>query len=75
MELDILQWPAMVATIVASGLVASRNQRRRGLAFWCFVLSNVLWTAWGWSAGAYAVIALQIALFALNVRGILRNEG
>ena len=72
--LDALQWPAMVVTLVAAWLVASQSKRKRAWGFWCFVLSNVLWIAWGWHARAYALITLQLGLFALNVRGLRKNE-
>lgn len=73
--LDALQWPAMAVTLVASWLVASRGKRRREWGFWCFMASNVLWIAWGWHDGAYALIALQVGLFAMNLRGAGNNEG
>ena len=72
--LDAVQWPAMAVTLVASWLVASSSKRRRNWGFWCFVASNLLWIAWGWHAQAYALIALQFGLFALNLRGILKTE-
>ena len=72
--LDLLQWPAMVITVVAAWLVASTAKRRRAIGFWCFLLSNVLWIAWGWHTSAYALIVLQIALAALNIRGARKNE-
>jgi len=72
--LDAVQWPAMLATLVAAWLVASSSKRRRNWGFWCFVASNVLWIAWGWHAQAYALIALQFGLFALNLRGINKTE-
>ena len=71
---DLLQWPAMLTTVVAAWLVASRSAARRALGFWCFLASNALWIAWGWHAHAYALIVLQIALAALNIRGALKNE-
>jgi len=70
----LIQWPAMVATVVAAWLVASRGKRRRMVGFWVFILSNVLWVVWGWYAHAHALIALQVALAALNIRGVLKNE-
>ena len=70
----LVQWPAMVATIVAAWLVASRHKRRRMVGFWVFILSNILWIVWGWHASAYALIVLQFALAALNIRGVLKNE-
>jgi hypothetical protein len=72
--LDAVQWPAMVATLVAAWLVASQSKRKRNWGFWCFLVSNVLWILWGWHDGAYALIALQVGLFALNVRGERKTE-
>ena len=70
----LIQWPAMVATIVAAWLVAARSPRRRMIGFWVFLVSNVLWVVWGLHDHAYALIALQVALAALNIRGVLKNE-
>jgi hypothetical protein len=39
-----------------------------------FVLSNVLWVLWGTAGKAWALILLQVGLFALNVRGAQKNE-
>jgi hypothetical protein len=71
---DLVQWPAMLATIIAAWLVASQAKRRREFGFWCFLLSNALWIVWGWHDRAYALIALQVALAALNIRGAHKNE-
>jgi hypothetical protein len=72
--LNALQWPAMVATLIAAWLVASVGKRPRSLGFWCFVVSNILWIVWGWHDGAYALVGLQAGLFALNVRGLKKTE-
>lgn len=72
--IDLLQWPAMLVTIVAAWLVASQSRRRREAGFWVFLLSNALWIVWGWHDSAYALIALQLALAALNIRGAYKNE-
>ena len=72
--LDAIQWPAMATTLFAAWLVASQSRRKRSLGFWTFVASNVLWVVWGWHDSAYALIALQFGLFALNVRGARKNE-
>jgi len=72
--LDLLQWPAMAATLVGSWYVASRDPRRRNLAFWIFLLSNVLWAAWGLHAHAYALIVLQIGLLLINIRGARKTD-
>jgi hypothetical protein len=71
---DLVQWPAMAATVAAAWLVASRAARRRAIGFWVFLLSNVLWVIWGWHDHAYALIALQFALAFINIRGVSKNE-
>jgi hypothetical protein len=72
--LDLIQWPAMVATVVAAWLVASQKKPKREAGFWCFLFSNVLWVIWGLHDAAYALAALQIALAALNIRGARKND-
>jgi hypothetical protein len=69
-----IQWPAMLATLIAAWLVASQTKRKRSWGFWCFVASNVLWVVWSWHVHAHALIGLQIGLFALNLRGLTKNE-
>lgn len=72
--LDLLQWPAMVLTIVASWLVASNQRRHRGWGFWVFIASNAVWVAWGLHASAPALVALQFCLAAMNIRGAFKAE-
>ncbi|MCC6533316.1 MAG: hypothetical protein IT531_12255 [Burkholderiales bacterium] len=72
--LDLLQWPAMIVTVAAAWLVASRSARKRQAGFWVFLASNVLWSIWGWHDEAYALIALQVVLAATNIRGAYKNE-
>jgi hypothetical protein len=72
--LDLLQWPAMVVTITAAWLVASQTKRKRTIGFWVFLLSNLLWSVWGWYQQAYALVLLQIFLAATNVRGVYKND-
>lgn len=72
--LDLLQWPAMVATVLAAWLVGSNRKGRRNAGFWVFLGSNVLWGLWGWHDGAYALIALQVALAVLNIRGVSKTD-
>ena len=74
MDLNYIQWPAMVVTILSSWAVASQSKRKRKLGFWCFILSNILWVVWGIHAHAYALVCLQVALAFLNVRGASKNE-
>jgi len=71
---DLVQWPAMAATVTAAWLVASRSARRRAIGFWVFLLSNVLWIVWGLHDHAYALIGLQFCLAAINIRGVHKNE-
>ena len=72
--LDLLQWPAMVVTVIAAWLVASLSKGKRKVGFWIFLLSNAMWIAWGWGSGAYALVVLQFALAAMNIRGASKNE-
>jgi hypothetical protein len=71
---DLLQWPAMIVTVIGSWLVASRSKRRRSIGFWVFLASNVAWFAWAWHSRAYALMVLQVALAAMSIRGVRRND-
>jgi hypothetical protein len=71
---SLLQWPAMVVTLLAAWMVGSQSKTRRSWGFWTFIVSNVLWVLWGWHEGAIALIVLQIGLFLLNLRGAKKNE-
>lgn len=72
--IDLLQWPAMLVTVIASWQVASRSTTRRLAGFWLFLVSNLLWTAWGLGAHAYALVVLQGCLAVANFRGHRRNS-
>ena len=72
--LDLLQWPAMAVTLAAAFLVGARHAKKRVVGFWTFIVSNVLWIVWGVHDDAWALIALQAGLAAMNVRAIVRNE-
>lgn len=72
--LDLVQWPAMLVTVIAAWLVASHRRGRRNLGFWVFIASNVLWVIWGLHSGAYALIVLQLCLAAMNIRGAFKTE-
>jgi hypothetical protein len=71
--LDLMQWPAMLVTVLAAWLVGSTDAARRKAGFWVFLLSNLLWVAWGIDAGAVALVLLQFALAAMNTRGMIKN--
>lgn len=71
---DAIQWPAMLVTVVAAWMVASQKKFKRNWGFWLFLLSNVLWIVWGWHDKAYALIALQVCLAVLNIRGVKKND-
>ena len=75
--LDLLQWPAMLITVLASWLVASTHKRKRQVGFWVFLASNALWVTWGLHGNAPALIVLQVCLAIMNVRGMVkaRSEG
>ena len=59
----------MLITITAAWFVASTQRRRRRIGFWLYLASNVLWVVWGLHTHAYALIVLQVALAAMNIRG------
>ena len=70
--LDMLQWPAMVVTVLAAWLVASEQARRRNAGFWLFLASNVLWVIWGTYTNGTALVVLQLCLAAMNIRGAVK---
>ena len=72
--LDLMQWPAMLATVLAAWLVGSDREGRRSAGFWVFLASNVLWILWGVHDSAFALIALQLALATLNIRGVFKAQ-
>jgi len=72
--LDALQWPAMLVTLAAAWLVASKSQRRRHVGFWVFLVSNALWMTWAFHTRAWALLTLQIGLAVMNIRGERRNQ-
>ncbi len=69
-----LEWPAMAVSLAAAWWMGSTRAGKRVLAFWLLIAGNLLWIAWGWGDGAWALIALNVGLMALNVRGIVKNE-
>ena len=71
--MGLIQWPAMLATVVAAWLVGSQQKLARQWGFWIFLVSNVLWVIWGWHDHAYALITLQVALAVINIRGAKKN--
>ena len=72
--MEHIQWPAMIVTIIAAWLMASNRKKRRNIGFWLFLLSNVLWTTWGINEKAWALVALQLGLAAMNIRGAMKTE-
>lgn len=72
--LEFAQWPAFAASVLAAWLVGSNAPARRNIGFWVFLTSNVLWVAWGMKSNATALIALQICLAAMNIRGLWKTD-
>jgi len=72
--IGLIQWPAFAASLIAAWLVGSKSSRRRNYGFWVFLASNVLWIVWGVSTSAWALIALQVGLAILNIRGLFKTE-
>jgi hypothetical protein len=71
--LDFLQWPAMAVSLFAAFMIGSKKAGKRVFGFWMFILSNILWIIWGVHDEAWALISLQVALMAMNIRGIFKN--
>jgi hypothetical protein len=70
----LLEWPAMAVTLAAAWWMGSKKAGKRIMAFCLLIAGNLMWIAWGWGEDARALIALNIGLLALNVRGIVKNE-
>lgn len=70
----LLEWPAMLISLAAAWWMGSRKPDKRIVAFWLLIVGNLMWIAWGWGEEAWALIALNIGLMGLNVRGIFKNE-
>ena len=64
----------MVITVVAAWMIGSQRKFKRNWGFWLFLLSNILWIIWGVADHAWALIVLQFALAALNIRGAVKNQ-
>lgn len=69
-----LQWPGMIATLLATWLVAGQSKLKRQWGFWIFLLSSAIWAAWAWHDHAWALVLLQFGLAALNIRGVAKNN-
>ncbi|RRV10827.1 hypothetical protein EGJ27_02755 [Pseudomonas sp. v388] len=72
--MEWVQWPAMMAIVLAAWLVGSKRAERRTMAFAVFIIGNLLWVLWGLHVEAYAVALLDIVLCGMNVRGFLKNR-
>lgn len=65
----------MAISLAATWWMGSRKADKRVFAFSLLIVGNLMWIAWGWGDGAWALVALNAGLLALNVRGIVKNEG
>jgi len=74
MLLNLVQWPAMLLTIIAAWMVSSGRKFKRNWGFWIFLMSNALWIVWAVGDRAYAMIVLQVCLAVMNVRGVRMND-
>jgi hypothetical protein len=64
----------MVITLLAAWLVASKREAFRAWGFWGFLASNSLWVVWGWHTQAWALVAPQVDLGAMNIRGTTKDS-
>ena len=72
--MDMVQWPAFAASVMAAWMIGSRSPSRRYIGFWIFLASNVLWVIWGVHIHAIALVALQCCLAAMNLRGVKKTD-
>lgn len=70
----LLEWPAMAISLAAAWWMGSTKAKKRIVAFILLIIGNLMWIAWGWGEDAWALIALNVGLMALNVRAIMKNE-
>ena len=71
---SMLQWPAMAISLASAYWMGSTKAKKRIVAFIMLIVGNLMWIAWGWGEQAWALIALNVGLMALNVRAIFKNE-
>ena len=64
----------MAISLAAAWWLGSKQAEKRIFAFSLLIVGNLMWIAWGWGDGAWALIALNAGLLALNVRAIAKNE-
>jgi hypothetical protein len=64
----------MLVTVSAAWFIASSSRSRRHVGFWLFLLSNALWVVWGIYSAAPALVVLQVALAAMNIRGANKTD-
>ena len=72
--LDLIQWPAMAITLLASWMVGATCKGERNSGFWIFLVSNVLWIIWGVKSAAWALVVLQVGLMVMNIRGTMKTD-
>lgn len=73
MTLDLLQWPALLLSIVGAWCVGGRTARLRLIGFWLFLASNLAWAGWGYGAAAWAVVITQLVFIVTSIHGIRSN--
>jgi hypothetical protein len=64
----------MAVNVLAVWLLTSQSKRKRHVGFSLSLISNVLWIIWGLHIQAFAVLVLQVALAALNIRGVRKTD-
>lgn len=72
--MDLLQWTACFVALAGAYLVANDSRTHRRLGFVLFLVSNVLWIAWGGMVGAWALVTMQTLFCLTSARGIVRNR-
>ena len=71
MWVNALEWAGCVVGLLGACLVAMNN-RLSGWGFVAFLVSNVLWIAFGVATGATGLVVMQAGFTATSLLGVYR---
>jgi hypothetical protein len=69
---NFLDWPAMLTALIGTFILSRRapSARMRRLAFFIYLVSNLLWLAWACHLRAYPMIIMQLGFLYTSIDGI-----
>lgn len=72
MLITILDWSGTTCIIIGSVILTTKNikDKTRLMVFILYFISNILWIPMSLMIGTYGLLAAQIMLFMINVKGI-----